>query len=288
MRMTGLEGHRLFLQSAQKGGHSEREARALWHIWLMDRLACTRAQWMLDEREPMAQDREKRLREDAIRLAQGVPIQYVTEVSHFANVTLCIGPGVLIPRPETEAWVMEWTLKLPQDARVMDVCSGSGCMGLAVAQARPDAAITAVEWSSEALLWLHKNAEPYKNAEVLCWDALTDPPARPASFDLLMSNPPYIPQNESSTLALHVRDHEPSEALFVPVDNPLVFYRSLIAWGAFLLKPQGWITLECHTQKAEEVRSLFVGPGWASVAVQTDIFDRPRFVSAQWLGIFTP
>ena len=288
MRMTGLEGHRLFLQSAQQGGHSEGECRALWSIWLRDRVGYTRTQWMLEEREPMAQDQEKRLREDARRLAQGVPIQYLTGISHFAGVTLSVGPGVLIPRPETEAWAEEWARKLPQNAQVMDVCSGSGCMGLAVAQARPDAEITAVEWSSEALLWLHKNMEPYRNAEVLRWDALTDPPARPASLDLLMSNPPYIPQNESSTLALHVRDHEPSEALFVPDDDPLVFYRSLIAWGASLLKQGGWITVECHTEKAEEVRSLFVGPGWASVAVQTDIFDRPRFVSAQWLGIFTP
>ncbi len=288
MRMTGLEGHRLFLQLAQEGGHSEREARALWHIWLMDRLECTRTQWMLDEGNPMAQDREKQVREDARKLSQGVPIQYITGKSHFAGVALDVGPGVLIPRPETEAWVMEWSLKLPHNARVMDVCSGSGCMALAVAHARPDAALTAVEWSPEALLWLHKNAAPFKNMEVLHWDALTDPPARPASLDVLMSNPPYIPQNESSTLALHVRDHEPTEALFVPDDDPLIFYKSLIAWGAFLLRPRGWITLECHTQKADEVRSLFVGPSWASVAVQTDIFDRPRFVSAQWLGIFTP
>jgi release factor glutamine methyltransferase len=288
MRMTGLEGHRLFLESAKQGGHSEREARALWHIWLMDRLECSRTKWMLEEREPMAQGLENCLREDAIRLSQGVPIQYITGKINFAGVAINVGPGVLIPRPETEAWVVEWTLKLPSNARVMDVCSGSGCMGLAVAHASPDAAVTAVEWSPEALGWLHKNAEPLKNAEVLRWDALSDPPARPASLDLLISNPPYIPQNEASMLDSHVVDHEPPVALFVPDEDPLVFYRSLIAWGEYLLKPQAWISLECHTQKAEEVRALFVGPGWASVAVQTDIFDRPRFVSAQWLGIFTP
>lgn len=286
--MTGLEGHRLFLQSAKQGGHSEREARALWHTWLMDRLEWSRTKWMLEEREPMAQDLEKRLRDDAIRLSQGVPIQYIIGKSCFAEVALHVGPGVLIPRPETEVWAMEWTLKLPPNARVMDVCSGSGCIGLAVAHARPDASVTAVEWSSEALIWLHRNAEPYNNTEVLPWDALSDPPERPASLDLLLSNPPYIPQNEACMLDSHVVDHEPPVALFVPEEDPLVFYRSLISWGEYLLKPEAWISLECHTQKTEEVRSLFVGPGWASVAIQTDIFDRPRFVSAQWLGIFTP
>jgi release factor glutamine methyltransferase len=288
LQMNGNEAHKRFVEAAQAGGHDEREARAIWQSWLQDRWGLTRTQWMLHEHEPVSDAFAAQWEWDAQQLRVGIPYQYTLGWVNFAGVRLDLGPGVLIPRPETEAWVLDWSKRLPNAERALDVCSGSGCIATGLAHALPKATVYAVEWDAEAWPWLIKNAAQFPGVHPVSADALAPPPPALTSLDLLLSNPPYIPEGERETLASHVRDYEPGAALFVPQSDPLVFYRSLVAWGERLLRPGGWWSAECHTDFTSEVAQLLSRPGWSVPEISADIFGKPRFVEAQWLGIFTP
>jgi release factor glutamine methyltransferase len=157
-----------------------------------------------------------------------------------------------------------------------------------LAQAWPKATVYAVEWDADAWPWLIKNAAQFPDVHPVNADALAPPPFALTSLDLLLSNPPYIPEGERETLANHVRDYEPGVALFVPQTDPLLFYRSLVEWGERLLRPGGWWSVECHTDFTFDVAQLVSRPGWSVPEIRADIFGKPRFVEAQWLGIFTP
>ena len=220
------------------------------------------------------------------RLNEGEPIQHILGESWFDGLRLEVSPSVLIPRPETEELVAAMADKvagLESPVRVADWCTGSGCMALAMKRRHPHAKVVGYEWSLEALEvaqsnarntgmdvhWIHANA---LNAEQ---------PEMP--FSVVMSNPPYIPTAERTTMHARVTEHEPSMALFVPDDDPLVFYRATVSWctrGA--LAPGGWIGLECHTDKAHEVAGLFEAQGgWKHVDILNDLQGLPRHVVAQ-------
>lgn len=286
--MTGIEAQRLFAESARTANHDEGEIRSLWRSWLEDRWGWTRAQWMLREHEVLSEEVASQVRTDSALLASGMPYQFVVGRVVFAGFELEVGPGVLIPRPETEAWARSWSSRLPVHGRGVDVCAGSGCIARALAESRPDATIFAVESVEEAWHWLVRNTETQSNIHRLRADALALPPEELQSLDLLLSNPPYIPDSESTTLAKTVRDFEPGSALFVPDADPLLFYRSLVHWGERMLRPGGWWSVECHTDFTDAVADLVRRPGWSQPEIQSDIFGKPRFVEAQWLGIFTP
>lgn len=288
LRMNGNEAQKWFLAAAQSGGHDDREARAIWQAWLQDRWGLTRSEWMLHEQESVTDVFAAQLELDTQQLRAGIPYQYILGWVNFAGVRLDVGSGVLIPRPETEAWVLEWTQRLPQTKRALDVCSGSGCIAAGLAQAWPQATVYAVEWDAKAFSGLIQNATQFPGIQPVQADALASPPSLLASLDLMLSNPPYIPENERKSLATHVRDHEPDAALFVPSDDPLLFYRSLVGWGQRLLCPGGWWSVECHTDYTIQVAQLLQVPGWSEPEIREDIFGKPRFVEAQWLGIFTP
>lgn len=286
--MNGNEAKKRFVAAAQAGGHDEREARAIWQAWLQDRWGLTRTQWMLHEHEPVTDAFAAQWELDTQQLCVGIPYQYTLGWVNFAGVRLDVGPGVLIPRPETEAWVMDWTQRLPHAERALDVCSGSGCIAAGLSQAWPQATVYAVEWDAKAWPWLTLNSAQFPGIQPFRADALAPPPSAIASLDLLLSNPPYIPETERELLASHVRDYEPDTALFVPQTDPLLFYRSLVEWGERLLRPGGWWSVECHTDFTSEVAQLVSRPGWSAPEIRADIFGKSRFVDAQWLGIFTP
>jgi len=224
---------------------------------------------------------EALVRRYVARRAAGEPVQYVLGHADFYGLQLVVTPHVLIPRPETETVVEEALRRIAghEAPWVLDVGTGSGAIALAVKQERPEAEVFAVDVSREALAVAAGNAERLGLAVTFVQaDAL-----RPAfvgdvapTFDLVISNPPYVPEAERPELQVEVRDHEPATALFVADADPLVFYRALAGHAERLLKPGGWLVAETHADHGDGVRQLWADAGLEEAAILPDLAGRDR------------
>lgn len=218
------------------------------------------------------------------RRLEGEPLQYILGYAEFYGMRLAVTPAVLIPRPETEQLVEKALRRLApvSKPKVLDVGTGSGCIALAVAHERPGAVVHACDVSAEALAVARRNAQHlglevrFQQADVLGAEAAAQ---LPGGLDLLISNPPYIPDAERDTLSSEVRAHEPPSALFAGAD-PLVFYRALARLGGRLLKRGGWLLLEVHERYAKDVRDLLDGTAFDGAGTARDLAGRLRFVAA--------
>ena len=220
------------------------------------------------------------------RRAAGEPVQYVLGHADFYGLRLAVTPDVLIPRPETEE-VVEEALRRLRGAKapwVLDVGTGSGAIALAVKHERPDAEVFAVDVSPGALSVAADNADRLGLAVTFVEaDALRPAFAEdvPPTFDLVVSNPPYVPEAERAGLQREVRDHEPGAALFVPDADPLVFYRALAGHAQQLLRPGGWLVAETHADLGRAVGQLWAEAGLDGVEVLPDLARRDRIAVAQ-------
>lgn len=213
--------------------------------------------------------------------ASGEPVQYVLGHADFYGLRLAVTPDVLIPRPETEEVVEEALrrIRAVEAPWVLDVGTGSGAIALAVKHERPGAEVFAVDVSPGALAVAAGNAErlglavTFVEADALRPAFVADVPP---TFDLVLSNPPYVPEAERAGLQVEVRDHEPGTALFVPDADPLVFYRALAGHADTLLKPGGWLVAETHADLGRSVGALWTEAGLADVEVRPDLARRDR------------
>lgn len=224
------------------------------------------------------------------RRAERVPLQHITGVAGFRRLQLAVGPGVFVPRPETEVLV-EWGLQHLRDITrfapvVVDLCAGSGAIALSIRQEIPDAQIYAVERDEKALTWAHRNAEARLAAGdlpiTLCRGDATSPRVLmhlDCAVDLALSNPPYIPFG--AEVEPEVVDHDPPAALWGGVDG-LDVVRGVSARAQALLKTGGWFGVEHADLQGEVVPALLCEMGgWADVTDQCDLAGRPRFTIAR-------
>ncbi len=219
------------------------------------------------------------------RLLAHEPVQYVLGTAHFAGLELAVTPATLIPRPETEELVQ---LVARAHAgrpglRLLDVGTGSGCLAIAISLELLDSQALAVDISPEALAVARRNAARYAPAVAFEQvDILRALPvgAAPGSLDILVSNPPYVRESERALMRENVLAWEPATALFVPDDDPLLFYRRLAAVGRELVRPGGSIWLEINEELGAETAALFDAAAYEEVAVLADFLGRPRFVRA--------
>ena len=234
-----------------------------------------------------------RLPDMLARLLRHEPVQYVLGQAHFYGLELEVTPATLIPRPETEELVQ---LIIHQHAgqanlRILDVGTGSGCIPLALAQHLPTPSLMAVDISVEALAVARRNAEKYQVAILFQQvDILNDLPKIEAySLDILVSNPPYVLEQEKLLMRSNVLVHEPATALFVPDNDPLLFYRRLAEVGRQLLRPGGALYVEGNEKFMYDVAAEFKAVGYQQVRVHADLFDKDRLVSAlaptAWPGL---
>ena len=226
-----------------------------------------------------------RLCEMQTRLLCHEPVQYVLGVAHFAGMELAVTPATLIPRPETEELVQ--LIVREQQARpalsVLDVGTGSGCIPLALCQELQPTRIVAVDVSAEALAVARRNAVRYGcEIDFQQLDILTQTPAGlpTQSLDVLVSNPPYVLENERPLMRPNVLNYEPATALFVPDQDPLLFYRRIAELGVTLLRPGGAVYFEVNEQYAAEVVGLLTNLGYTEATAQQDMFGKNRMVRA--------
>jgi len=217
------------------------------------------------------------------RRAQGEPLQYITGETEFYGLPFRVTRDVLIPRPETEHLV-ENVLKLSGSfatPRIVDVGTGSGAIAVALAHKLPQAQITAVDISTPALALARRNAEQNGVAariRFLSGDLLA--PIAAEQFDIVVSNPPYVPSADRASLAVEVRDYEPALALFAG-DDGLQVYRRLIPAAFAALAPGGYVALEIGCGQVPAIRSLMIDSGFEQIEFLPDLQNIPRVVSAQ-------
>lgn len=209
------------------------------------------------------------------RRLRGEPVAYITGVWEFYGLPMKVSPDVLIPRPDTETLVdavKEFLIGYKMDGRVLDLCCGSGCITCAVGHELPAAKLVAVDLSASALEVCRANVAMNRlNSRVICIqaDATVSPPLGIGSFDVIVSNPPYIKSAEIQTLDRSVRDYEPIWALDGGEDG-LRFYRSIIKYWKSLLRPDGALIFEVGEEQADDVAELLMAAGFVSCAVRKD------------------
>lgn len=217
------------------------------------------------------------------RLLRHEPIQYITGYTTFYGLKLAVDRSVLIPRPETtelvEMIVEEWRDK--SDLRVADLCSGSGCIALALARNLPFSRVTAVELSDGAIEVIRENARALKcNINIVKADVLKMALPYSPQYDIIVSNPPYVLERERSEMEANVLDYEPEMALFVPDDDPLRFYKAINRYAAVALREGGKIYYELNPLEADGLAADMRREGWDDVEITLDISRRKRFLSA--------
>jgi release factor glutamine methyltransferase len=203
-----------------------------------------------------------RLEQYIDELSQHVPVQYVLHEAWFFDMKLYVDKNVLIPRPETEElvqWIVDRNKVLKRDLQVLDIGTGSGCIAIALKKKLPSATVYACDVSAAALNVAAKNAAAlgapinFIEADILDKATWTNFPA----FDIIVSNPPYIPRNEQSEMSENVVAHEPHLALFVDNEDPLVFYRAIKAFAEKKLSSEGELFFEIHEDLADQTAQLF-------------------------------
>jgi release factor glutamine methyltransferase len=215
------------------------------------------------------------------RLRNGEPLQYVLGHVRFMGMDIGVAPGVLIPRPETEELVDLIQRSGRNYTRVLDIGTGSGCIALAMKKHVPSAVVMGMDISAEALSIARRNGEMLGlPVEWIHQDVLDPSAAIPASLDLIISNPPYVPRSEEASLDPHVRHHEPHLALFVEDADPLLFYRVIAQRACDLLVPSGQLWFEGHYQYAEAVADMVKTQGYSNVRLLHDLSGSPRFIHA--------
>ena len=226
------------------------------------------------------------LRQAVQRLLYGEPVQYVLGKEIFCELSLKVGPGVLIPRPETQdlvGWLVSDLKDIPE-VHVLDACTGSGCIAVALAEKLPQAQILAVDVSLMALDYARENAQNYtgrvevREMDILCAEVTAEIPDK--SLHALVSNPPYVREMERRSMSPVVLEQEPSLALFVPDEDPLRFYRALGNLGQRVLIPGGALYVEINQQLGSETCNLFCNLGFVSVELRKDRYGNDRMVKA--------
>lgn len=212
------------------------------------------------------------------QLAAARPVQYVTGVAEFCDLQLKVAEGVLIPRPETAELVAQIVADTHPGAKILDVGTGSGAIAVALAKSIEGAKVTAVDISDVALEIASENAERNGVDIRFCKaDALEDMNSL-GEFDVIVSNPPYIPQSDMASMQRNVTDYEPHTALFVADSDPLCFYRSIAQNALSMLKAGGRLYFEICERFGAEMVEMLDGMGYTDVVVSKDIFGKDRMV----------
>jgi release factor glutamine methyltransferase len=215
-------------------------------------------------------------------LLTGRPIQYITGKAWFMGAAYAVNDQVLIPRPETEElveWIIEYAAIKGKALRILDIGTGSGCIAIALKKALPDATVSAIDISTGALKIAATNAATLKaDIEFSCLDILNTA-FLPGQYDVIVSNPPYIPMQEMKNMELQVTDHEPNIALFVPDEDPLVFYKAIARLAKLHLSTNGQLFFEIHYDQGDSMIALLDEMHFHA-ELRADIFEKDRMVRA--------
>lgn len=262
------------------------EARALARMVLEERFGMTLTDIAMGKVNELSREECSELEKIIIRLEKYEPVQYILGYQQFCGHMFHVAPGVLIPRPETEELVglaTDSSLSCP-DEKILDIGTGSGCIAVSMALACPDAYVEAWDISDDALRIARDNAERLgASVTFRRVDVLNQPLINAEGWSMIISNPPYICRHEAADMERNVLDYEPDTALFVPDDDPLLFYRAIAQYGTLSLMHQGSLLFEINRAYGNDVCQMMRQMGYADVQLITDQFDNPRMVIGTYL-----
>ena len=259
--------------------HGAQEARAIVYALLEDVFGLRRTDVLLGKFEALSEAEKLHFAECAKRLAQGEPLQDVVGTAPFGDLRFEVTPATLIPRPETlelVEWVVAEEKKRPS-LRLVDIGTGSGCIAISLAKLLPQAKVSAWDISAEALAVARRNAEQngvavdFKQVDVL---NITEA----ETYDCIVSNPPYICEDEKAEMTDSVLLHEPHTALFVPNNDPLRFYRAIAQLALRSLAPGGTLYFEINRAYGAETCDLLRQLGYTDVELRKDFYGNDRMV----------
>lgn len=260
--------------------YGEREARAIARNAVAELAGLPLSALLTD---PEAELAVEGLAEAEAQLIAGKPLQYVVGHTEFCGHRFAVREGVLIPRPETEELVDRILRSERGSRRMLDVGTGSGCIAASLALGLPEAEVFAADISDDALAVAAENFRTLdarvtlRKADAL--NGLAD--VFPERFDVIVSNPPYVPESDRAEMHPNVRDHEPALALFVPDDDRIRFYRAIAQAGRQMLVPGGRLWFEIYEHAADEVARMLGDEQYTDITVCKDLFDKPRMVCSR-------
>ena len=270
--------------------YDEGEAKAIARMVYEERFGLTLSDIYLGRETQLSAADQTELEEIAKRLLQGEPIQYVLGQADFCGRTFMVNEHVLIPRPETEELCNWMPLTLPtprgEGAKILDIGTGSGCIAITLAAMYPEAQVIGWDISEDALEVAKTNAirnnvnVSFEQVDVL---HLTSDILHQTSeaLSLIVSNPPYICNKERAAMAVNVLEYEPHTALFVPDDDPLLFYRAIAQFGQTALKQGGWLYFEINPLYAREMCDMLRLMSYHDIELKADQYGKQRMIRAQ-------
>lgn len=263
------------IAEALRSLYPDREALQIARILVAERSGLTPTELLVNPDETV---RIEGLEEQIAALAAGRPLQYVLGYTEFCGLRIGVREGVLIPRPETEKLVMRIVRQAPPSPTVLDIGTGSGCIAIALDRLIAGAEVHAVDLSERALAIACENAAALgSGVRFFRADALGDlHEAAGRQYDIIVSNPPYVPAGDRLAMRRNVTGYEPAEALFVPDDDPLRFYRAIARSARRLLRPGGSLWLEIDERQAEAMHRLLACEAYEAIEIYLDMNDKPR------------
>lgn len=264
-----------YIRDAVESLYGLREAEAVARMVVCDRLSFNLSQLVAHYDDECELPNVEKI---VVELRRGRPVQYVLGRAEFCELQFEVAEGVLIPRPETEELVYHIVETAPRGARILDIGTGSGAIAIALAKLVQDAEVLAVDISTDALAIARRNAEQLgAKVEFVEADALGDL-SHLGEFDIIVSNPPYIPQSDIVDMRKNVVDFEPHTALFVPDDDILKFYRATAENALRMLRADGSLWFEIYERAGEAICAMLSEKGFSYNEIIEDANAKPRMI----------
>ena len=267
----------------QKGlatAYSDGEIKALTRILAIELLGVSQMAFYMKDDITLTEEQETLLNDAIERLKKHEPIQYILGYSDFCGLRFKVTPATLIPRPETSELV-EWIAsEANSKEKILDIGTGSGCIAVSLAHSIPQATVSAWDISAEALAVATENSKAnncavtFKQVDILAYEPKGE------EFDIIVSNPPYIKEVEKEQMEANVLDWEPHTALFVPDNDPLLFYRSIAEKATTMLRPSGKLYFEINRAYGKATCEMLASLGYTDIELRKDFAENDRMIRA--------
>ena len=268
------------IQEGLANKYTAGEIKALTRILAIELLGVSQMAYFLKDDFTLTAEQEALLCNAIVRLQKQEPIQYILGYSDFCGLRFKVTPATLIPRPETSELV-EWIAsEATGNESILDIGTGSGCIAISLAHKLPQSKVTAWDISNEALAVATENSKAnsqtvtFEQVDILAYEPKGE------QFDIIVSNPPYIKENEKEAMHANVLDWEPHTALFVPDSDPLLFYRTIAEKGSTLLKPGGHLYFEINRAHGKETMEMLAALGYTGIELRKDFAENDRMIRA--------
>ena len=260
--------------------YSDGEIKALTRIIATELLGVSQMAYFLKDNITLTAEQEALLDNAIERLKKQEPIQYILGYCDFCGLRFKVTPATLIPRPETSELV-EWIASEATGSEsILDIGTGSGCIAISLAHRVPQSTVTAWDISHEAIAVATENSKAnglavtFGQVDILAYEPTGE------LFDIIVSNPPYIKENEKGSMHANVLDWEPHTALFVPDNDPLLFYRTIAEKSLTLLKPGGRLFFEINRAHGKETKEMLAALGYTDIELRKDFAENDRMIRA--------